>query len=95
MAYGERQIDLIRDRLKNYKDDPSGEPRGTGQDLSNEISDKTGLRMSDEALRIFVHRPGGRVRVPTEENLRALISFLTHPEIRMLSPEELRDAGTS
>ena len=106
MAYTDRQIELIRVRLKAYYDLQSlGPRRATWGGLCDEIFDLTNVQMDDEVLRQFAkrvirknreqRRRAGtlpeRPRLPSAENLNAIISFLCHEDVGVLSPDELRD----
>ena len=54
MAYTDRQVKLIRDRLKAYYDLQSRGPRrATWGGLCDEIFDLVGVQMDDEILRQF------------------------------------------
>jgi hypothetical protein len=59
--------------------------------IRDEIDEITGVKMDDDSLRQFVKRTmrRGQPRVPEPENLEAIVSFLCHPDINMLSREEL------
>jgi hypothetical protein len=93
MDYREQQVDLIRDRLKSYREQ---ERNRTWIELSSQISEKTAVTISEDVLRQFAYgtERRGRRRVPNPEILEALVSFLSHPDVGMLSHEQLRDAGT-
>jgi hypothetical protein len=97
LAYTDRQIELIRDRLKAYHDIQSRGPRrATWAGICDEIFDYTHVRMDDEVPRQFAKRVTrkerpDRVRIPSPENLDAIVLFLCHPDIDMLSREELEE----
>jgi hypothetical protein len=90
----DRRIELIRARLEAYYDAESRGPRRvTWGGICDEIFDLTGVQMDDENLRQYVRRTmrRGQPRVPTDEHLEAIVSFLTHPDIDRLSREELEE----
>ena len=90
----DRRIELIRARPEAYYDVESRGPgRVSWRTICDEMSETTGVKMDAEILRQFVRRTmrRGRPRVPDEENLEAIVSFLCHPEIDLLSKEELNE----
>jgi hypothetical protein len=95
VAYTDRQIQLIRDRLVAYYDVESRGPvRATWGGLCDEIFEIAGVQMDDEVLRQFAKRATRKdrpeqPRLPSAENLEALVKFLCHTDIDMLSLEEL------
>jgi hypothetical protein len=96
MAYTERQIELIRARLKTYYGDGHPGPgKITWGGFCDEIFALTQVHVDAEVLRQFVYRTQrrDRPRIPRQEILDAFVLFLTHPDVGMLSPEQLRDAG--
>jgi hypothetical protein len=88
------RIELIRARLEAYYDVESrGEGRVSWKTICGEMFETIGVKMDDEILRQFVRRTKrrGRPRVPDAENLEAIVSFLCHPDIDMLSREEFEE----
>jgi len=80
--------------LESYYDVESRGPKKvTWGGICDHIFDLTGVQMDGESLRQFVRRirRRNRPRVPSKENLEAISSFLCHPDIDMLSPEELEE----
>jgi hypothetical protein len=78
MGYDVRQIGLIRDRLKIYKEQSRNR---TWTVLATEISEKTGSTIEPEILCQFAMRimARGRLRIPNHQNLH----------IRELASEEI------
>jgi hypothetical protein len=97
VVYTDRQIRLIRDRLVAYYDVESrGLVRATWGGLCDEIFEIAGIQMDDEVLRQFAKRATrkdrpDRPRLPSAENLAALVKFLCHEDIDMLSIKELQE----
>jgi hypothetical protein len=92
MPYTDRQIELIRGRLETHFDVESRGPRKvTWAGICDAISDLTNVQMDDEVPRQFVRRVKRRgvPRIPSNENLAAIISFLKH--IDMISDKELEE----
>ena len=86
------EIELIRGRLETYYDVESRGPRKvTWGGICDEIFDLMNVQMDPEVLRQFVRRVKRRgvPRIPSDENLAAVISFLKHKD--MLSDEELKE----
>ncbi len=97
VAYTERQIKLIRDRLKAYQlAQHSGPQRMTWLGVCGRIFSLVKVQMDEEVLLQFVEqvsrkdRPD-KPRIPSPKNLTAIVKFLGHEEIDMLSVEELRE----
>ena len=94
MDQPDRRIELIRARLESYYDvEARGPKKVTWGGICDHIFDLTGVQMDGESLRQFVRRirRRNRPRVPSTENLEAISSFLCHPDIDMLAPEELEE----
>lgn len=97
VAYTDRQIRLIRDRLVAYHDVESRGPvRATWGGLCDAIFEIAGIQMDDEVLRQFAKKVArkdrpDRPRVPSAENLEALVKFLCHRDIDMLKVTELKE----
>jgi hypothetical protein len=90
----DRRIELIRSRLEAYYDIESRGPgKVSWRTISDEIDEIAGVKMDHESLRQFVRRTmrRGRARVPETEHLEAIVNFLCHPEIDMLSRDELEN----
>jgi len=88
-----RQRELIRTRVDAYQAQHQ-ETRGlTWKGLCDEIFDLTKVHVRDEVLRQWVEEFIAKNRKsslhPNETELKALTSFLMHPEIEMLSEAEL------
>ncbi len=97
MAYTDRQIELIRGRLKAYYTaQRAGPQRVTWIGVSGRIFSLVKVQMDEEVLRQFamqVPRKDGPAnpRIPKPEILEAIVKFLGHEEIDMLSGEELKE----
>jgi hypothetical protein len=98
VAYTDRQVQLIRDRLIAYHDVQSRAPqRATWGGLCDEIFELAGaVQMDEEVLRQFARRVArkdrpDRPRIPSADNLEAIVKFLCHKDVDMLSIEELQE----
>ena len=90
----DRRIELIRARLEAYYDVESRGPgRASWKTICGEMYETIGVKMDEEIPRQFVRRIKRREqpRVPDKENLEAIVSFLCHPDIALLSEEELNE----
>jgi hypothetical protein len=90
----DRRIELIRARLEAYYDVESRGPgRVSWRTICDEMCETIGVKMDAENLRQFVRRTmrRGRPRIPEPENIEAILSFLCHPDIDMLSREEFEE----
>ena len=90
----DRRIELIRARLEAYYDVKSRGPgRASWKTICGEMYETIGVKMDEEIPRQFVRRIKRREqpRVPDKENLEAIVSFLCHPDIALLSEEELNE----
>ena len=91
------RLEKIRAALRAYRAFTRGRSRGslTWLELSGDIEAYTSVAMGAEVLRQFVEgvtkKDPARSRVPSEQNLSAIVAFLTHPEIDALSQKELED----
>jgi hypothetical protein len=97
VAYTDRQIKLIRDRLIAYHVvQHDGPQHMTWIGVCGRIFHLVHVEMDEEVLRQFVRqvprrdRPA-RPRIPKAKNLEAIVKFLCHKDIDMLSIEELRE----
>lgn len=67
----------------------------TWLELAGDIEAYTGVAMGAEVLRQFVEgvsrKDPARTRTPSDQNLDAIIAFLTHPDIDALSAKELEE----
>jgi hypothetical protein len=95
MPYTGRQIELIRARIEAFYNTEtlSGLGKLTWGGICDDIYGKTGVNMDPDVLRQFVlrvERRGGP-RVPSDKNLEAMVLYLTHPDITLLSLEELEE----
>lgn len=87
----------IRAALRAYRAFTRGRSRGslTWLELSGDIEAYTTVAMGAEVLRQFVEgvskKDPARTRSPSEQNLSAIVAFLTHPEIDALSAKELEE----
>jgi hypothetical protein len=97
VAYTDRQIKLIRDRLKTYQlVQHAGPQRMTWLGVCGRIFHEVKVRMDEEVLRQFVEKVSrkgrpDKPRIPSPRNLKAIVDFLSHEEIDMLSAEELKE----
>lgn len=91
------RLEKIRAALRAYRAFTRGRSRGslTWLELSGDIEAYTNVAMGAEVLRQFVEgvskKDSSRTRVPSSENLQAIVAFLTHPEIDALSAKELEE----
>ncbi len=95
-AYSGAQLEVIRAALRAHKHhyrDSDGKELGW-KGIALDIEDTAGVQMGPEVLRQFVEgvsKKGdpGRIRVPSDENLAAIVTYLSDPEIGALEPDEL------
>ncbi|MBK8208671.1 MAG: hypothetical protein IPK78_00680 [Rhodospirillales bacterium] len=91
------RTEKLRAALRAYRAFTRGRSRGslTWLELSGDIEAYTSVAMGAEVLRQFVEgvskKDPARTRIPSEQNLEAIVAFLTHPEIDALSPKELEE----
>ena len=94
---GDLRLEKIRAALRAYRAFTRGRSRGslTWLELSGDIEAYTSVAMGAEVLRQFTEgvskKDPARSRVPSPENLDAIIAFLTHPDIDALSAKELEE----
>ena len=96
MAYTERQLELIRARVKEYYDLHHYGPRKMSwEGFCDDILDNGQEPVRSEPLRQwvtgFVAKDRTQSLHPTAEEWDSVVSFLMHPDIDMLLPEELKD----
>jgi hypothetical protein len=96
VAYGARQLDLIRSRLRAYFRAEKERLALYGfswADLAERIHVYTKVRMDDDSLRQFAEGQvsRGRIRGTSPQNLKAIVDLLTHPDINALSLDELKE----
>ncbi|MBK8174854.1 MAG: hypothetical protein IPK66_06165 [Rhodospirillales bacterium] len=91
------RIEKLRAALRAYRAFTRGRSRSslTWLELSGDIEAYTNVAMGAEVLRQFVEgvskKDPARTRIPSEQNLEAIVAFLTHPEIDALSRKELKE----
>jgi hypothetical protein len=97
VPYTDQQIKLIRDRLNAYYlIQKGGAQRMTWIGVCARIFHLVDVEMDDEVLRQFAERVPrkdrpAKPRIPKAENLKAIVDFLVHEEIDMLSIEQLKE----
>jgi hypothetical protein len=95
MAYTATQTKLIRERIRAYYRaiKAQADYRFGWKDLAALIFDYTKVRLRGDTLRAIAEGQvsRGKRRDGGPENLDALVKFLTHPEIKALSLEELKE----
>lgn len=96
-VHNDLRLEKIRAALRAYRAFTRGRSRGslTWLELSGDIEAYTNVAMGAEVLRQFVEgvskKVPARARIPSSENLQAIVAFLTHPEIDALSSKELEE----
>jgi hypothetical protein len=97
--YSAPQIDQIRVKLRAYyraEKETEVLYGFTWKHLAERIFVYVEVGMDDDTLRQFAEGQvsRGRIRRPAPKNLKAIVDFLTHPDINALSPEELKEPDT-
>lgn len=96
-AHDDLRLEKIRAALRAYRAFTRGRSRGslTWLELSGDIEAYTNVAMGAEVLRQFVEgvskKDPARARIPSNQNLQAIVAFLTHPKIDALSAKELEE----
>ena len=95
VVYTKRQREIIKTKVSAYYD-VHHEARGlTWAGLCDEIFDYTQVQVRHEDLRQwvdgFIPKKRKQPRRPNKEELKAIVSFLMHADIHMLSEEELNE----
>ena len=91
------RLEKLRAALRAYRAFTRGRSRSslTWLELAGDIEAYTGVAMGAEVLRQFVEgvsrKDPARTRVPSDQNLQAIVAFLTHPDIDALSAKELEE----
>lgn len=91
------RLEKLRAALRAYRAFTRGRSRSslTWLELAGDIEAYTGVAMGAEVPRQFVEgvsrKDPARVRVPSDQNLEAIVAFLTHPDIDALSAKELEE----
>lgn len=92
------QIQLIRDALENYRmyepDHESGKTPLSWNALRERIMEDTDVKFGKDDLRQFVEgkkKGSGKFRIPEAARMEALVTFLTDPDIAVLSRDDLEN----
>ena len=98
-VYTDRQSALIRASLNEYYEfHHNGQRKASWGGICDEIFDYTDVHVRPEIVRQwvkqFVQKRRTKPLRPNAEELDAIVSFLLHPDINMLLPEELEDPET-
>lgn len=99
VVYTDQQRELIRARVKEYYEfQHNGPVKATWGGICDQIFDETHVYVRPEIVRQwvkqFVQKRRKRPLSPNAEELEAIVSFLMHPDINMLLPQELEDPET-
>lgn len=96
VVYTDQQREILKARVADYYDYHHRGPRNLSWGgLCDDISDLLHVRVRVEPLRQwvtgFVQKDKKKPLSPNAKELEAIASFLMHPDINMLLPEELED----
>ncbi len=97
MAFSDWQIKVIRDALAAYRLYTRGYNRASlpWVELTAKIESRANVNLGKDLLRQFVEgvsrKNPAKMRVPEQTTLEAIAGYLTHPDVRALSPDELQN----